>query len=146
MALGPGGGGGGPVGVSNSFTGAAEALEVAGDFAYAYSGQHQMSTTAVEHLKFTTGNYLFVGEFQFFGPVQFSSGQIDNGDFGGVQISFNEAALFIGKVDTKEEDSPTEIKGPLIIPAYTEVLVEVVSSATTAGFFTSVNLMGRIYK
>ena len=143
---GPGGAGGAGNPTGGSFTGPAEALDIYGDFAAAYSGQHQMSTSAVEHLKFITGNYLFVGEFQFFGPVQFSSGQIDNGDFGGIQISFNDGVLFVGKVDTKEEDSPTEIKGPIIIPAYTEVLVEVVSSATTAGFFTSVNIVGRIYR
>jgi len=121
-------------------------LNIVGNHAYAYSGLHNVNTSSVEHLKFRTGNYVFVGKFQFFGPVQFSSGQIDNGDFGGVQISFNDVPLLIGKVDTKEEDSPTEIKGPLIIPAYTEVLVEVVSTITTAGFFTSANIIGRVIK
>ena len=51
------GGAGNPVG--GSFTGAAEALEVYGDFAAAYSGNIQVNTSAVTHLEFITGNYLF---------------------------------------------------------------------------------------
>ena len=38
MALDGGGGGGGLLGVTNSCVGPQEALEVAGDYAYAYSG------------------------------------------------------------------------------------------------------------
>ena len=38
MAL-DGGGGGGPVGIANSFTGPSQQIEIAGDFAYGYSGE-----------------------------------------------------------------------------------------------------------
>ena len=51
-------------GVSNTFTGPAEAIEVYGDFAAAYTGLHSANETGFEVLSFTTGNYLFVGEFQ----------------------------------------------------------------------------------
>ena len=138
------GGAGNPVG--GSFTGPAEALDTYGNFAAAYSGQQNISNSAVDHLRFTTGNYLFVGQLQFNGAVKFSSGDIDGGDISGCQVSFNDVSLFNLKVDTAVEDMPTETTVPLLIPAYTEVLVEVVSTATTAGYFTSVNIIGRIYR
>ena len=138
-------GGGPPVGSGNTFTGTAQALEIYGDFGAAYSGQHNINNSAVQHLKFTTGNYLFVGELQFNGAVKFATGDLAGGDLSGCQVSFNDVSLFNLKIDTSAEHMPTEITMPLLIPAYTEVLVEVVSTGATAGFFTSVNLTGRIY-
>jgi len=148
MPNGAGGGGGGGtiVGVGNSFTGAAQALEIYGDFAAAYSGQLNINTSTVDHLRFTTGNYLFIGEFQLFGATQYTAGSLGAGDISLIRISFNDGVLFVGKVDTEQEDMPTELKGPIAIPAYTEVLVEVISTASTAGFFTSANIIGRIYR
>ena len=61
------GGAGNPVG--GSFTGPAEALEIIGDHAYAYSGLKASSTAAANHLDFTSGNYYFVGRLYFNGPV-----------------------------------------------------------------------------
>ena len=136
------GGAGNPVG--GSFTGPAEALEIYGDFAAAYSGQQNINTSAVQHLKFTTGNYLFVGDLQFNGPAKMSV--LAGGDIAGMEISFNDVSLFQNKVDTGGESMPTEITVPLLIPAYTEVLVEVTSSGTTAGFYTSVNIIGKIFR
>ena len=133
------GGAGNPVG--GSFTGPAEALDIYGDFAAAYSGQQNINTSAVQHLKFTTGNYLFVGDLQFNGAIAFTSGAITGGDVSGCQVKFNDVIVFDLKVETGAEDMPTEVTVPILIPAYTEVLVEVISSGSTAGFFTSVNMI-----
>jgi len=138
------GGAGNPVG--GSFTGPAEALDTYGNFAAAYSGQQNINTSAVDHLRFTTGNYLFVGQLQFNGGVNFDQAQLDGGDISGCQVSFNDVSLFNLKVDTTNEDMPTETTVPLLIPAYTEVLVQVVTTGTTAGYYTSVNIIGRIYR
>ena len=138
------GGASNPVG--GSFTGPAEALDIYGDFAAAYSGQQNINTSAVQHLKFTTGNYLFVGDLQFNGAIAFTSGAITGGDVSGCQVKFNDVIVFDLKVETGAEDMPTEVTVPILIPAYTEVLVEVISSGSTAGFFTSVNMIGRIYR
>ena len=58
------GGAGNPVG--GSFTGPAEALEIIGDHAYAYSGAVALDNTTNEntYIKFTSGNYYFVGTMQ----------------------------------------------------------------------------------
>ena len=138
------GGAGNPVG--GSFTGPAEALEVYGDFAAAYSGSQNVNTSDVQHLKFTSGNYLFVGELAFSGAVKFATGSVSGGKVSAAQISFNGVNLTNLKVDTTTDDSPAEIVYPILIPAYTEVEVNVVSNDTTAGYETSVNVIGKIYR
>jgi len=67
MSIGGGGSGGGPVGSGNTFTGPAEALELVGNHAYAYSGSQSIGGAGVEItlLNFTTGNHYIVGHFQF---------------------------------------------------------------------------------
>ena len=64
MAIVGGGPGGGPIGSSNSFTGPGTALEYAGNYCYAYSGQVQV-TTGTELLNFTSGANLIIANFQF---------------------------------------------------------------------------------
>jgi len=136
------GGAGNPVG--GSFTGPAEALEIAGDFAYAYSGEIQQNTVEVDHLSFTSGNYLFVGQMTFTGPIDITD--IPTGSISGCVVKFNGVDLFNLKNDTGSEDMPTMNVVPLIIPAYTDVVVTVRSAASTADYMTSINLTGRIYR
>jgi len=141
---GPGGAGGAGNPTGGGFTGPAEALEIYGDFAAAYSGAVQMNTSPVEHLNFSTGNYLFVGSLTFAGPCK-----IDNQAVGAasvVEISFNGVVIFKLKVETDNEDMPTEVTIPFLIPSYTGVEAEVQSNATTGGFTTSINVIGRIYR
>ena len=141
---GPGGAGGAGNPVGGSFTGPAEALEILGDHAYAYSGRHGSQTSNVTHLEFTTGNFLFVGELCFMGTTKM--GGLTGGDISDCQVSFNDLPLFVLKVDTATENMPTELVVPILIPPYTQVLVEVISSGSTADFDTSVNIIGRIYR
>jgi len=136
------GGAGNPVG--GSFTGPAEALEIVGDHAYAYSGRIQINTSNVLHLSFTSGNYLFVGEMTAVGSVDTSDPQV--GDISACIIGFNGVDLFALKLDTEVEDMPSTQTVPLIIPAYTEVVVNIITDAATAGRETSVLLSGRIYR
>jgi len=143
---GPGGPGAGGNPTGGSFTGPAEALDIYGDFAAAYSGQQTINNSSVQHLKFTTGNYLFVGQLQFNGAIKYVAADLGSGDLSSCLVSFNDINLFSLKVETGAEDMPTEVTVPILIPAYTEVLVEVLSSNATAEFFTSVSVVGRIYR
>jgi len=144
MALDGGGGGGGLLGQSNSFTGAAEAIEVAGNFAYAYSGPKQVDNSDVLHLDFTTGNYLFVGEFNFNGPNNMSA--VTGGAIGIAEISFNGSVIMKLKTASDQEDMPASVTIPFLIPPYTEIKVVVRTDSTGAGTTTDTNLVGRIYR
>lgn len=134
------GGAGNPIG--GSFTGPAEALEIVGEHAYAYSGLRASSTTAANHLNFTSGNFVFVGRVYFNGSItsDFASGtaSIANILFNGVNI----ARL---RTMTASDDQPSTVYNDIIIPAYTQVAVNVDSDSTGDGD-TSVVLVGKIYR
>jgi len=126
-----------------TFLGPQLGLSIAGEHAYALSGEKQINTSNVEHLNFVTGNYIFVGKLTFTGPIKMDD--IATGFHAGAEVSFNNIALFKLKNDTGAEDMPTDNVVPIIIPPNTAVSIEVVASNSTAGFTTSINLTGRIY-
>ena len=141
---GPGGAGGAGNPTGGSFTGPAEALEIYGDFAAAYTGLHSASTTTATVLSFTTGNYLFVGEFQLNGAVDPATGT-------GIQqttanIKFNGVSVAVITSGNGAIDAPMSNTQALIIPAYTEVTVEYDSDGTHADRMASGTLIGRIYR
>ena len=141
---GGGAGGGGILGVGDAFTGPAEALEIVGDFAYAYSGPKQIDSVAVEHLIFTSGNYLFVGEISMIGAVYRDN--LEAGTQSACIINFNGTEVFTVKLDTARENMPNPEVFPIIIPSYTDVSISIASQHTTTDYFTAVNLTGRIYR
>jgi len=118
-------------------------LNIIGDHAYANSGALQINTSNVTHLDFTTGGTYLVGTLFFSGGIKMAD--ISGGTANGAQISFNDEVIAIVKNDTQSEDQPTENIIPIIIPPYTNVKVEVITTGTTAGYLTSVLITGRIY-
>ena len=138
------GGAGNPVG--GSFTGPAKALEIIGDFAYAYTGLKLASTyqTGLEVLLFTTGNYLFVGDIQL-------NAEVDDDDptLGGttsLMTSFNGVKISLIKADGELERAPSSVIQPVIIPAYTEVSCLIDSGQGGGDTWSSVTITGRIYR
>jgi len=146
MALDGGGGGGGPVGFANSFTGPTEALEIAGDFAYAYN---QVGTELLQSitntLDFTTGNFLFVGHLTCCGAIR----QDESSPTGGIDqfyLSLNGSVLMSLRTEGNNENSPLTYTIPIIIPAYTKVEVSAVSATNNNLWEVSNTLTGRIYR
>lgn len=139
-----GGGAGNPVGGGGSFTGPAEQLEISGDFGYAYSGPIQISTGAATHLDFTTGNYTYMGELTCSGQILI--GTESAGGISIFQILFNGVEVLRLKIDSKEETSPSWSVVPLLIPAYTEVVVQVDSDYGTSDYKTCASLLGMVYR
>jgi len=144
---GGGAGGGGILGVGNPFTGAASALEILGDHAYAYSGQlgtsDAQSLTAM--LNFTSGNYYLIGEWTVCGAVN-EEGIQGSGGIDQFYLNFNGSYIQSLKTETDQEDQPGTFTVPIIIPSYTVVLCEAVSSMNNAGWKLSQNITGRIYR
>ena len=144
MALDGGGGGGGPVGFANSFTGPAEALEIYGDFAAAYSGKYPASTTPQTVLDFTTGNYLFVGRIQFNGWIDPTDPT--SGARGSMVMTMNGTDIMVLKTDGLSETMPASERQDIIIPPYTEITAVVDSTSDNVAMDGYVLLTGRIYK
>ena len=141
---GPGGAGGAGNPVGDSFTGPAEALEIYGDFAAGYTGLQAAHTTKFTVLSFTSGNYLFVGEFQL-------NAAVDENDPTSIQqtnatIKLNGATVSLITSGNGAIDAPMSVTQALLIPAYTQVIVEFDMDGISATTFASGSLIGRIYR
>ena len=134
------GGAGNPVG--GSFTGPAEALEIIGDHAYAYSGSIAIDNTTNDntYLKFTSGNYYFVGSMQ--GNVSSIPGA-GTDDFQ-YKIFFNGGIVQSYIIGGAKPTSHNEIW--LIIPPYTEVEITAADVTQASTIENCVSLSGRIYR
>ena len=135
------GGVGNPVG--GSFTGPAQALEIIGDHAYAYSGvvgavgaQAPLDNPA---LSFTSGNYYTVANINWVESAV-------NQDHKFLTMTMNGAIIYQGKwvpsttLSDMNQDQPVQV----IIPAYTEFFVGFDSNGT--GNDCTIVLTGRIYR
>jgi len=137
------GGGGGPVGTSNSFTGTAETLELLGTHIYGYSGTAEVTNSAVDLLNFTTGNYYTVCTIQ---PYYDDLDQGDNVKFsievGGTQVYSIELAGATTANVHRGDPNPI----PIIIPSYTSIKVTGVNSTDSDTRNVGIVLIGRIYR
>jgi len=136
------GGAGNPVG--GSFTGPAEAIEIIGDHAYAYSGKYTASTTPQTVLDFTTGNYYFVGTIQFNGWVDPTDPTA--GARGSMIMTMNGTDIMVLKTDGLSETMPASERQDIIIPSYTEITAIVDSTSEDVAMDGYVLLTGRIYR
>jgi hypothetical protein len=137
MALDGGGGGGGPVGVGNSFTGAAQALEIYGDFGAAYSGQILTNDNVTTHLEFRTGNFILVGSWR---------GDYFTNTTQDVQWKcyFNDSEIQTMSVDKVSAAASVPVN--IVIPSYTIVKITAQNITDSTGILMGTNMTGRIYR
>ena len=138
-------GGGPPIGsTGGTFTGPAEALEIYGDFAAAYSGEILVNNNTVSMFDFTTGNFLFVGTFSY-GVDQNAS--LSGSKLIGFTIEMNGTKIFQQVTQTSVGIPVIDIDNNynLIIPAYTQIKVES-ETTNTNNVPTYGVLTGRIYR
>ena len=131
------GGAGNPVG--GSFTGPAEALEVIGDHAYAYSGVISDAASGAPSstmLKFTSGNFYFVGY------LDFTDDHVANDN---IYLAATMNGTTVINIVYKSAAAGTDNVNPynLVIPPYTEVEILFGASSNVDG---TAWLTGRIYR
>ena len=129
------------------FAGTGLGIRYIQDWAYAYSGQFETSDTQVltEMISFTSGNYYFVGQWTVCGAVN-KDGDSGTGAIDQFYLSFNGITIQSLKTETHEEDQPGMFTVPIIIPSYTAVVCEGVSSLDNSNWKISQTLTGRIYR
>jgi len=137
------GGAGNPVG--GSFTGPAEALEIYGDFAAAYSGALAATTSPQTALSFTTGNYLFVGLLQLNAGVDPANPSTGVSSLCITTLNGTKVSVIVSSAAVSTPETFATVTQPLIIPAYTEVLATVDSGGGFA-YDVTVTMTGRIYR
>ena len=137
------GGAGNPVG--GTFTGPAQNLEIIANHAYGFTGLFAGSTSPKTGFDFTSGNYLFVGTFQYNAPVDNDNPGLSNS--GTASVNFNGTPVALLKAgDNDASNSPQSVTMDIIIPPYTEVTVIMDSNDTQADRYFSASFAGRIYR
>ena len=127
------------LGVTNSYVGTQEALEILGNHAYAYNTFNVDNTTAT-FMEFTTGNYYFVGTIQM-GRNMKSTAEAK------FHLELNNQMAYKAKFDNGDGQTlvmPTQTPLPIIFPAYTKVKVSCIVSDSSDDI--SIAITGRIYR
>ena len=137
-----GGGGGGIVGVSNSFTGPAQALEIVGEYCYSYSGivdAGAVQSQAYTLLEFTTPpNLMIIAEVQFF----YADAAFFNDFEYTIKLNDIDIVGFSRQSGPALEGNPIRI----LLPAFTKFTATAANVETAAGRDQMVTLVGRIYR
>ena len=131
----------GILGFSNSFTGPSESLELVGDHAYGYASILVPANSLTTMLKFTTGNYYTVAQWQIEGDLQ----QLGNDAINYVLLLNGTTIIdanYSPANDAQYIDAPTNI----IIPAYTEFETQMTHNQGGANIGFQHLLTGRIYR
>ena len=108
---------------------------------YAYSGTFAASTASATMFNFQTGNKTIRGLFTLNGQIYY-----DDGTAGGhsvFKISFNGVVIHLTKCDTVGNDSPVQTFQKVVIPPYTNVLVECISSENNANELMTATFTGK---
>ena len=131
------GGAGNPVG--GSFTGPAEALEVIGNHAYAYSGQVAVNDSETNFFSFTSGNYYTLADLQVF---NFSNSSDDMQ----YKVYLNEGlvASWLPPTSTNLQEPPQPVS--LLISPYTQVKITGINLGSSAGRNHTASITARIYR
>ena len=134
------GGAGNPVG--GSFTGPAQALEIIGDYAYAFSGavaSPDSATPDARLLEFQTGNFVLVCNVQF---VNESTGNSNTM----VQFKLNDSVVMANKYQIVGgyAGDISQIHYALILPPYTQFQMNFSIDGDTENGYAA--LTGRIYR
>ena len=119
MAILGGGTGGGPIGVSNSYTGAAQALEIMGDHIYGYSGAVACpQDTETDLINHTTGSYYCTLKISFSNAEDATTGNnIIN------RIRLNDGLIWQQQVDHSLSQYETVEFLNIVVPPYTNLRI-----------------------
>lgn len=112
-------------------------------YAYAYSEMKQVASSDVLHLDFTTGSGFINATFTAVAAVL--PGTLSDGVASMFKIEFNGLTIATVKVDSLQEDMPTVMILPLIIPPLTLVEINCESEGSTSNMKTSCQITGRVY-
>ena len=133
-----GGGSGGLIGFTNSFTGPAEALELVGDHCFAYSGVQVVGNSETTLLLFETGNYYSVVKWY---PMFF----VVTTDNCAWKAYLNDSLVQQTEADSTTDNNET-VPLRMVIPAYTQVKLTGTNAAGGGNKDLGVSLTGRIYR
>jgi len=134
------------IGSNAIFTGPQKGLTIVDEWAYAYNqvGTAQLQTPT-NTLDFTTGKYIFVGNWIVSGSAN-KDGVSGTGGVDQFYLKFNGTAIMSIKVDSGEEDMQSYAVVPIVIPPLTHIEALADCTVNNDNWLVSNTLTGRIYK
>jgi len=107
---------------------------------YAFSGTFPATTATQIMLEFTTQQEYISGKLFMSGGVSYASGNLGDGQNTGYRITINGSI-----VSSITESMPTTAIQPIVIPPYSSVKVEILSSADTATQLATCSFIGQAF-
>ena len=129
------------LGSNASFTGIQKGLTIVGSHGYAYSGEQLATTTVSNDIVFTTGNYYFLADIYFNGPVHEGNA---TGGISTCQTTLNGVSVSLMRVNSSDNDQPSTEHNIVLIPPHTECICSVDSTSNETAY-TTIVMTGKIY-
>ena len=120
-------------------------LRYVGNRVYAYSGTFTASVSTQTCLEFTTGSGIIVGDFFYSGGVNYVAANLGDGQNTGYRLTLNGEIASIVKLSSITESMPTTATLKVILPPFTIVQLEILSSADSGGQLSTCSFSGRVY-
>jgi len=133
------------LGSNAAFLGGNLGISIIGNHAYAFSGTFAASTSTQTMLQFTTGREYLIGEWFMSGGVSYASGNLGDGQDTGYRITINGSIVSLVKLSSITESMPTTATEPMVIPPYSNVQVEILSSGDSGTQLGTCSFVGRVY-
>ena len=129
-----------PINASVASTGLG--LRYIGNWAYAFSGAIPATIAEQTALEFTTGSGYILADIECNAYLQYTGASVRVGAF---KISFNGQIIAQILAPTTGSYAPSTATQRVVIPPFTEVLIETVCTADDADNYASVNIVGTVY-
>ena len=126
-----------------TFLAPSKGLSITGSHCYAFSGAVQSKTSTQTLLDFTSGSGYIVATLTMTAPVNMTIPA--NGFIRVFQLNFNSQTVGLYKLESDIEDMPTMTEAQILIPPFTAVVLTCVDSATSAAYYGTANITGRVY-
>lgn len=120
-------------------------LHYVNDFAYSFSGTFAASQTTQTCLEFTTGSGVILGKFFMSGGVAYLTANLGDGQHTGYRLTLNGEIASLIKLSSITEAMPTTAIQEILLPPFTSVKLEILSSAASASQLSTCAFSGRVY-
>ena len=128
------------LGVSNSYTGPAQALELIGDHIYGYTGEITVTDSVSDLTDFTTGNY-----YSYINITP-SSTTASNDDYI-MKVRLNDNLVYQSTFSNTFQSNPYGyFPVQIIVPAYTNVKIQLNNNSSSTGTGWLISIVGTIHR
>ena len=115
------------------------------DHCYAYSGGFGASDSEQTVLDFTSGSGYIVATLTMTAPIKMATADIPNGVVRGYQLDFNSQTVGLYKVDSVNEDMPSNAEVSILIPPFTAIVLTCIDNVSNGAYLGTANITGRVY-